>query len=59
MIQNGDTKDWLAIAGLISTPMFLLVTYMYNNGIKGLKQSISELCIRIDNHIQGHLDNKK
>lgn len=59
MIQNEVTKDWLAIAGLISTPCFFLIFHLYNNGIKELKKTISALCVRIDNHIQGHLDNKK
>ena len=59
MLTNPVTREILAMAGLISTPCFLLITWMYNNGIKNLRKDMRELFKKMDSHMQWHIDNKK
>tara|TARA_B100001964_G_scaffold210488_1_gene244969 strand:- start:2969 stop:3145 length:177 start_codon:yes stop_codon:yes gene_type:complete len=57
MLTNPVTKDILALAGLISTPCFLLITWMYNNGIKNLRKDIAKLFDRLEEHVKlYHID---
>jgi hypothetical protein len=59
MLDNSITKDVLSLAGLISTPCFLLMTWMYSNGIKNLRKDIHKVFSKLDKHIQWHLDQDK
>ena len=51
MLDNSTTKDILVIAGLISTPCLLLMTWMYNNGIRNIRKDISRIFDKLDEHI--------